>query len=261
MYLWNNHSLLKLPKHQISDIFQGTGVFETILVTKESQLVLWDQHIQRLKKGAHFLGIHLTIDSSVLKQSLIELIQQEQNKTCWRLNLILLSQRNDLIIRLFPFQFSSQPLRLYVNDQYYRGNSPHYQFKTLSRIENYHFQKIAQENNYDDFLILDCHSNILETCLANIFFVRDDGNIETPLAKNMPFLNGVMRQYLIDYQKDLNITCIEKNIQLNAIEKYAQAFITNGLRLIHPVSHIGQWHFSSTEIACVVRDRLLSQTL
>jgi branched-subunit amino acid aminotransferase/4-amino-4-deoxychorismate lyase len=258
MYLWNNYSLQKIPEHQVSDLFQGTGVFETILVTKALNIVLWDEHIQRLRKGAQFLGSNLTINSNSLKEALIKLIPEHQKNTCWRLNLIFLSQRNDLIIRLFPFQFSNEAINIYATKQYFRGNSPHYQFKTLSRIENHHFQKIAQENNCDDFLILDYHANILETCLANVFFVREDGNIETPLAKNMPFLNGIVRQYLVDFQNKMNITCIEKNIPLHAIDSYTQAFITNGLRLIHPVARIGEWHFPDTDVGFSLRNQLLT---
>ena len=260
MYLWNNQSLLKMLEHQVSDLFQGNGVFETIVVTENGNPILWNRHIQRLEKGAHFLGAHLKLDSNELLEALIKHIHQEKTDTCLRLNLIFLPQRNDIIVRFFPFQWPQNPVRLYATDQYYRGKSPHYQYKTLSRIENKYFHKLAQENNCDDFLILDCQSNVLETCLANIFFVRDDGIIETPLAQNMPFLNGVVRQYLLDFQKELNITCLEKSITFNSIEKYAQSFITNGLRLIQPVSHIAHWHFSQTDVAWLLRDLLLSKT-
>jgi len=259
MFLWNNHLLLKTPEHQIADVFQGNGVFETILVTENAIPVLWDQHIQRLKKGAAFLGTKLTIDASSLRKALIQHIQQEKINTCLRLNLILLPQRKDLIVRFFPFHWPQKPSRLYVTEQYHRGNSPHYQYKTLSRIENSYFLQIAKDNNCDDFLILDCHSNMLETCLANIFFVRDDSTIETPLAKNMPFLNGVVRQYLLDCQKELNIKCIERMIPLNSIGNYTQAFITNGLRLIQPVSQIGHRHFSQTDMGWSLSNLLLGK--
>lgn len=259
MYLWNNHSLLKMPAHQISDLAQGKGVFETILVTENANPILWDRHILRLGKGAQFLGTQLTIDFNELLKALVKHIQENNKDSCLRLNLIFLPHKNELIVRFFPFQWPENPVRLYVSSQYYRGNSPHYQYKTLSRIENSYFHSIAQENNCDDFLMLDYHANILETCLANIFFVRDDGQIDTPLAHNKPLLNGVLRQYLLDSQKDFHISCAEKNIPLNAIEKYAQAFITNGLRLIQPVSHIGNWHFSQTDMGWSLRDMVLSK--
>jgi branched-subunit amino acid aminotransferase/4-amino-4-deoxychorismate lyase len=248
-----------MPEHQISDLLQGNGVFETILVTENAHPILWNRHVLRLVKGAQFLGAKLKIDFNELLKALIKHIQQKNKETCLRLNLIFLPQRKDIIVRFFPFQRPTNPARLYVNSQYYRGNSLHYQYKTLSRIENSYFHKIAQENNCDDFLILDYHANILETCLANIFFVRDDGQIETPLAYNKPLLNGVLRQYLLDSQKEFNIKCVEKNISLNAIDKYAQAFITNGLRLIQPVSDIANWHFSQTDVAWSLREMVLSK--
>ena len=259
MYLWNNHSLLNIPEHQINDLFQGNGVFETILATNHANLLLWDRHIHRLQKGAHFLGTQLTIDIDRLHHALVQHIQQKETDTCFRLNLILLPQRNDLIVRFHPFQWPTNPVSLYATNQYFRGNSPHYQYKTLSRLENNYLLKLAQANNCDDCLIQDSHSTILETSLANIFFVRDDGVIETPIARNMPFLNGVVRQYLLDFQKELNIQCLEKTIPLDAIHQYTQAFITNGLRLIQPVSNIADWHFSHTDIAWSLKALLLSK--
>ena len=256
MYLWNDQSLQEISEHQISDLFQGNGVFETIVVTEKARIILWHRHVQRLKKGAQFLGSQLTIDFNELHNALVTHFNQNNMKTCLRLNLIFLPQKKDLIIRYFPFQWPQSPVRLYVSNQYYRGNSPHYQYKTLSRIENNFFYRLAQDNKYDDFLILDSHSNVLETCLANIFFVRTDGQLETPQAHNMPFLNGVVRQYILDYQKELNIQCVEKNIPFNSIEKYDQAFITNGLRLIQPVSQIAHWHFSQTDDTWSLRELL-----
>jgi branched-subunit amino acid aminotransferase/4-amino-4-deoxychorismate lyase len=250
-----------MPEHQLLDLFQGNGVFETILVTENANPVLWHRHTMRLEKGAKFLGTKLTIDFDELRNVLIKHIQQQNQAASLRLNLIFLPHTKDLIIRFFPFQWPKSPARLYVNNQYYRGNSPHYQYKTLSRIENSYFHKIAQDNKCDDYLILDNHANILETCLANIFFVRYDGKVETPIAKDNPLLNGVLRQYLLDSQKEFNITCIEKNISLNDIANYTQAFITNGLRLIQPVSHIANWQFSQTDFAWSLRDLVLSANM
>jgi len=261
MYLWNNQLLQKIPPHQISDLFQGNGVFETILITENATPILWDRHIARLKKGAQFLGTQLAIESHELLKALIKHFKQNKLNSCLRLNLIFLPQRKDLIVRFFPFQWPKNPARLYVSNQYYRGNSVHYQYKTLSRIEFNSYQKCAKENNYDDFLILDCHSNVLETCLANIFFIRTDGQFETPVAHNMPFLNGVVRQYLIDSQKELNIKCLEKLIPFSSIKQYKQAFITNGLRLIQPVSCIGDWHFEQTDAVWALKDVVLSMNL
>jgi 4-amino-4-deoxychorismate lyase len=257
MYIWNNQLLQKMSEHQISDLFQGNGIFETMVMTEKARPLLWNRHIQRLKKGAQFLGAQLTLDSNELLKAVIKHFEQNKIVICLRLNLIFLPQRNDLIVRFFPFQWPKNPVRLYVSQQHHRGNSPHYQYKTLSRIENSYYQKLAKTHNYDDFLILDHHSNVLETCLANIFFVRNDGQIETPTAHNMPFLNGVVRQYLLDSQKELRIKCIEKMIPLSAIEQYTQAFITNGLRLIQPVSQIGDVKFAQTDAIWDLRDAVL----
>ncbi|MBF0451980.1 MAG: aminotransferase class IV [Candidatus Magnetomorum sp.] len=258
MYLWNNHSLIQSPEQTfLSDIFQGKGIFETILVTDKTCFFLWDEHIQRLNKGIQFLGKQTGIDFKALHHALTELFHCENLKDFFRLNIVYLPEKDTVIVRVFPFLFPKKPARLYLDTHYYRGNSPHYQYKTLSRMENLYFQQVAQTNHCDDFLMIDTHQQVLETCLANIFFVREDGVFETPVAQNMPLLNGILRSFLINAQKDLDIQCLEKNISINHISKYSQAFITNGLRLVQPVSRIGEWFYAKDNIGWELLDRLL----
>jgi len=260
MYNWNNHQLTKIINHScFSNIFQGKGVFETILVTENNHLCLWDRHVLRLQKGIAFLGKQPEFDFSLLHQSLKKHFQKIESQTCYRLNLIYLPGNDILMIRYFPYQFPQLPAKLYTSDQYFRGNSPHYQYKTLSRMEYVFFQQLAKENQCDDFLFIDTNKNFLETCLANIFFFRSDGRIETPIASNMPLLNGVMRQYLLSSQKAIDIQCTERCIQPDDLGNYTQAFITNGLRLIQPVSQVGQWKYSQTDFGWHLRNHVLKQ--
>jgi len=259
MYLWKNKELWEISSSHdsISDLFQGKGVFETILVTKNATLFLWDRHIQRLKQGIQFLGKKVDINFVALHDALIDHFQSNPSKTLLRLNLTYLPQQDHLMVRFFPYDLPEKPAKLYLTDRYVRGNSPHYQYKTLSRMENIFFQNLAQDNKCDDFLIISHDFNVLETSLANIFFVRNDSTIETPTIHNMPLLNGVLRQFLIDTQQQLAIQCIEKTISIGNISIYNQAFITNGLRIVQPVSQIGQWQFLETDIGWSLRDSIL----
>ncbi|KPA14338.1 4-amino-4-deoxychorismate lyase [Candidatus Magnetomorum sp. HK-1] len=262
MLFWNNHELIKisLPPF-LSDTLQGKGVFETILVSENKTFLLWNDHINRLKKGIHFLGKQISIDFQKLHKSLINYFHTENYTGLFRLNLFYISESEGILIRIFPFQWPIKSARLYMNNKYFRGNSPHYQYKTLSRMEYVYFQQLAQENNCDDYLMTDSHQQVLETCLANIFFVRKDGVFETPVADNKPLLDGILRSYLINNQKSLGIKCIEKKITNNTIQDYSQAFITNGLRLVQPVSIIGKCCYTKDDIGWKLRDIIYSKLI
>jgi len=257
MYSWNNHSLIEIPENTFpSDMFQGKGVFETILVKDHTCFFLWADHIQRLSSGILFFGNKVSINFQSLLNTLSNRFQMENRHGYFRLNLIYLPENNSLFIRIFPFHWPEQPSRLYMDNQYYRGNSPHYQYKTLSRMEYIVFQQLAQKNFYDDFLFVDWHQHILETCLANIFFIRKDGVFETPEVKNKPLLNGVLRRFLLRSQDELGIKCIQKTISVHSLSDYSQAFITNGLRLIQPVSDIGDVTYTQYNVGWELLEKI-----
>jgi len=261
MLFWKNDELTTISSLPFfTDALQGRGVFETILVS-ENKTFLWDDHIQRLKSGIKFLGNQLRFDFEKLHKNIVEYFLYKNFNGLYRLNLFYLPEIKGIIIRIFPFKWPIKPSRLYINENYQRGNTPHYQFKTISRMEYIFFQQLAKENNCDDYLISNSNNQILETCLANIFFVRQDGSTETPVAENMPFLNGVLRNYIIKNQKALGIKCIEKKIFLNSISDYTQAFITNGLRLVQPVSRIGKYSYTKEDIGWKLKEKIYNSIL
>jgi branched-subunit amino acid aminotransferase/4-amino-4-deoxychorismate lyase len=258
MYIWNNQTLSKCSDQTCyPDLLQGKGIFETILVKNHSCFFLWDDHIQRLRRGIEYLGQSLCIDCQRLYQALSDCFFKENRKGFSRLNIFYLPEKGHLLIRIFPFQWPLQPARLYMDNQYFRGNSPHYQLKTISRMENIVFQQLAKSHHCDDFLFIDNYHHILETCLANIFFVRTDGVLETPSATHKPFLNGVLRNYLLNSQQLLDIECKEKTISVHSIAEYSQAFLTNGLRLVQPISSIGNCQYQNHDKGWALLEKIL----
>lgn len=107
-------------------------------------------------------------------------------------------------------------------------SSAHYAMISIS-------QRIAQEQGYDDCLILDKFDNIAECSTTNIFFGRNQ-TIITPIADR--FLNGITRQTIIEIAKNMGIEVVEARLNLDDIKQYNTCFSTGTSAEIQGISEI-----------------------
>jgi branched-chain amino acid aminotransferase len=96
-------------------------------------------------------------------------------------------------------------------------------------------QKIAQDQGYDDCLILDQFDDIAECSTTNIFFGRGN-EIVTPIADR--FLNGITRQTVIEMAKNMGIKAKEDRLTLEDIGQYDACFATGTSAEIRGISSI-----------------------
>ena len=104
-----------------------------------------------------------------------------------------------------------------------------YQICTMSK-------QIAEEQGFDDALMLDYRGLVAEATGANIFFVIN-GKLHTPIADC--FLNGITRQTVIDIAGLRNIEVIERKIMPDEIATADEAFLTGTAAEITPIGSIG----------------------
>jgi branched-chain amino acid aminotransferase len=107
-------------------------------------------------------------------------------------------------------------------------SSAHYAMLSIS-------QQIAQEQGYDDALLLDRFDEIAECTTTNIFFGRA-GELVTPIADR--FLNGITRQTVIEMARNMGIRVREERLTLEDIENYDACFGTGTSAEIRGISEI-----------------------
>ena len=121
-------------------------------------------------------------------------------------------------------------------------SSAHYAMLSIS-------QKIAQDQGYDDCLILDRFDDIAECSTTNIFFGRE-GEIVTPIADR--FLNGITRQTVIEMARNMGMKVKEERLMLEDIGQYDACFSTGTSAEIRGVSEIntgsGNINFPNQEL-------------
>ena len=104
-----------------------------------------------------------------------------------------------------------------------RGDSIIYRHKTTNYYENIYTKRYASENNFDDGIFVNQQDIILECSMSNIFFIKED-KIYTP-HRNLPILNGIMKEHIFEICKNLNIEVIERETSLKEIENFDFVFV------------------------------------
>jgi branched-chain amino acid aminotransferase len=103
----------------------------------------------------------------------------------------------------------------------------HYQ---IANIEASHYKG---DNNWA--LLLDSDGYIAEGTGDNFFIVKN-GVIITPEGRNI--LRGISRDYIFELSKQLNLTCIEKNIEAYDVYTADEAFMTGTPFCLIPVTSL-----------------------
>ncbi len=107
--------------------------------------------------------------------------------------------------------------------------------KTTNKNVNILAGIFAQENGYDDLLLLNQDKMVVEAISGNVF-IRKGEEIKTPPVSD-GCLNGIMRGKVItSLKKMINYTIKEETITPFELQRADEIFITNMIRGVQSVS-------------------------
>ena len=109
-----------------------------------------------------------------------------------------------------------------------RWNNCH--IKTVSLLPNVLLKQKALKKNAFECLMLDDQGYITEATTSNIWILKNNTLITTPLTSNI--LPGVTRKKLIELAKTLNIQVCEDKFKESDVYKADNVFITNSSAII-----------------------------
>ena len=104
----------------------------------------------------------------------------------------------------------------------------------------------AEQQGFQDALMLDYRGYVAEATGANVFFVDKKGTLHTPTADC--FLNGITRQTVISLAKSMEIEVVERHIMPQELASMKECFLTGTAAEVTPVSRIGDHEFVPSEI-------------
>ncbi len=205
----------------------GIGAFETILVNK-GECIFLHEHLERLNKALKFLDINKSISKSEVMNYI-----DENNIENNAIKIIVSSDNTIYTIRDNPYTSETYKKGFSVISSKIRVNetSPFTFIKSLNYGINIIEKRRVSLIGYDEALFLNTKEEICECSTSNIFFVNNN-QIITP-KRECGLLDGVVRRYILS---EYNVK--EKIIKLGDIDSFSEAFLTNSLMGILPVSSI-----------------------
>lgn len=117
--------------------------------------------------------------------------------------------------------------------------------KSNNRLVNILGSIFAQENGYQNCLLMNEHKQVVEALNGNIFLISDNAVKTPPLADGC--LNGIARKQLISIIKTLpDFTLEETSISPFELQKADEIFITNVVLGIIPITKYRKKEFGNT---------------
>ena len=238
--------------HYASAVFEGERVYN-------GNVFKLTEHSQRLIDSASILGMSFPISVQELDEATRQTIAANNitdgyvRPIAWRgsemMGVAAQATKTHVAIAVWqwPSYFTPEArmrgIRLQISD--WRRPHPQtaptsakaaglYMICTMSKHK-------AENDGFEDALMLDWRGQVAEATGANIFFVID-GAIHTPTPDC--FLNGITRQTVIALAKARGYTLIERAIELDDLKNAQECFLTGTAAEVTPVREIGPYTFS-----------------
>lgn len=230
----------------------GDAVFET-LKTLDGKILFAEDHYFRLMASMRILRMEIPVvfTQEYLEEQVQSLLSAMDGThasyrvriTCYRKNGGKYTPKN----RSIDYIISTEPL----NTTVYTMDNSDYEveiykdfhvskhllstLKTTNKLVHITASIFAEENNYQNCLLINDEKNIIEAIQSNIFLVKDN-IISTPKLED-GCLNGIMRKQIIQLiEKAENLILEERSISPFELQKADELFLTNTIQGIQPIT-------------------------
>lgn len=254
----------KVPSLKNRALNYGDGCFSTML-SRKGHIQLLDLHTKRLVNDAKKLKIinskvSFTIDDlkNLIKTFALEsynaMKQTTETKsvpTEWQIVKLLIARGDsergyaplmDSAPIFIPsakdyFPTANQGLRLGLAQIKLAEQSILSGIKHLNRLEQVMAKiELAEREGVDDLILTNVKGMMIELTSSNVFYCID-GIWHTPCIEKSG-VNGIMRQYVLDYMQRNQITCNVSEMHVSALISAQAAFSCNAVTQLVPISQV-----------------------
>ncbi|MBD1557952.1 aminodeoxychorismate lyase [Vibrio sp. S9_S30] len=114
--------------------------------------------------------------------------------------------------------------------------------KHNNRLEQVLVKAEIEQNGWSDAIVCDFEGNVVETSVANLFWVDPEFRLCTPKL-NFSGVAGIMRQQVIEEAIAKKMTLIERAFSMEELLNAKEVFMTNALLQVCPITRIDKSHF------------------
>ena len=224
-------------------LFYGEGVFETFR-WKNSPPVFLSMHLERMRRGAEFLGIPFPAETQVRLR--IEDAAEKAAGEDLHVKACLLgegdavfhsrSRTASFLVSVRPRVKGPEAVSLWVCGERRPPLNRLFSHKTLNYLGNVVAKREAREKGFDEVLFLDTDGRVAETSCHNVFWVKGK-KLFTP-SSECPVLPGVTREIVLRSAKRLGYEPVCGGFPLEELLSSDYAFLTNAVAGIVYVSGV-----------------------
>lgn len=217
----------------------GDSLFETLRVAN-GRPFRWPLHVERLRKGAKFLGIAVTPTPKELRAVMAELIRHNERSDC--LLRVTLSRGVGprgysprsagpptlvMTVHELPtpspgaeegWRVGASSFRLAANDRL----TTH---KTGSRLLNVLARAEAEASDYQEALLLNTNGEVVEATGANVFWIKRETVTTSPSA--LGALPGITRAVVLELCTAEGVPTQKRIATLEVLQSADAVFLTN----------------------------------
>lgn len=229
----------------------GDAVFETLKIV-EGRILFFEDHYFRLMASMRILRmkIPMTFTLEFLESEVLKLVKEANLTASSRVRLTV--YRNDggfylpkdnavsYLISVQPlsdkkYHFSSYNYEVELYKDFYVTKQLLSTLKTTNKAIQVVGSIYAEENGYQNCLLLNEEKSVVEALNGNLFMVMGDTLITPPLTEGC--LNGILRKQLLSVAKKIEgLKVTEEPISPFDLQKASELFITNVITGIQPIT-------------------------
>jgi len=256
-YVFHNDKLLPIEQVRLSPgqagLLNGWGLFTTLRVF-DGEPFAYERHWKRLQKDARILHLPLLFDRDKVRGQLHEVLRANQVKEgCARIYIVYNKvgfwasdesfPQVDLILYSAPLPAYREPARLNLREQGRHAASPIAGVKVTSWLNNVWNLYEAQQNGWDEVVLLNERGEVAECTAANVFCARGGTVYTPPLSSGC--LEGVTRGVLLELCSAQGIAAEERALRPEELFGADEVFISSTNRSALAVGEVAGHRFAA----------------
>jgi len=204
------------------------GVYTTILL-EDAKVYFLEEHLRRLSMHAK----KLTLEKTINKNELLQLIEKNKAmKGKWRIRVMITAK---MVLATIQKEENLQADKISLCTYQKPWISANSQLKTLATFNRLKLLKHANEKGFSDCITFDENKNILETSIANIFWIKD--NMFYYPDSKLNYLKGITLSFAIDVARKMGLIVQSGAYKLSQLED-ADVFYCNSMKKVLPVIRV-----------------------
>jgi branched-subunit amino acid aminotransferase/4-amino-4-deoxychorismate lyase len=222
---------------------KGRGVFETMRVDRGC-IFLSEEHLGRLMRGLRYLKIRSPYRKADYRQFLQRTFRANRLQNA-RLRLTVWQHRQDVHACVVAQSYEGPPAAQYRRglraDPVRVSESILFPSPEVKSIDYRGFVRAferVRHRGYDEAILQTSKGHLVEGSRSNLFLIKD-GILSTPALRYRP-LAGVTRGVVLKIARRKRIRVRESPVTLSQLKEADEAFLTNSLLGIMPLTAIGR---------------------